>query len=559
MPTVFVGGPLALICLLFPTVCACLILYLRRWGPLLTVVSLCSTVCLLRRWFYTQLFDSWVESECVMWMFLMTIALFGLIRQRRVELVSFGIAGPASRNELLVICLMIAACISGMIFWSSALEVYGHFVTVLTIGLTSGLVYSLLWIPSSKITNAPHMWSSQSVILVAITIGSLLFLSKAGMWAYLVGEVKMKWCFVSKERGSIYSSPAIAANEVFVGAVIQTQDSLSGALYCVDRNHGELLWTFNDRGKMKPVASSPCYANGRVYVGEGFHTDMSCKLYCIDSVTGKSSWEFKTNGHTEAQPCVVGGRVYFSAGDDGLYCLDADNGGLKWHFEGPHVDMCPAVVNDRIYAGSGYSASEVFCLDAINGVPIWRVSIDGNAFGSTAVLRGSVVIGVGYGNVPDSKVGLSGALVCFDAQSGAVKWRYITRGPVNSKPALFGNSIIFASLDNYCYCVRIENGELQWQHDAKAPVVAAPVAAPNAIGEECVYVLNSAGTLYCLNTTTGSPYSITSTAEFAPVNSDIGSTPAIVFNRSKLFDRAQIIYGGGVRELTTRPILFCFQ
>ena len=53
---------------------------------------------------------------------------------------------------------------------------------------------------------------------------------------------------------------------------------------------------------------------------------MMCKLYCIHAAKGEKLWEFATKGHTESSPRVIDGRVYFGAGDDGLYCVDAITG-----------------------------------------------------------------------------------------------------------------------------------------------------------------------------------------------------------------------------------------
>src|SRR5207248_7832769 len=103
-------------------------------------------------------------------------------------------------------------------------------------------------------------------------------------------------------------------------------------LYCVDLGTRNVLWTFDNDGDMKEVFSSPCLSGGRIYIGEGFHEDKGCRLYCIDANTGKKLWDFPTSSHTEGTPVVVGGRVYFSAGDDGVYCADADKGTKAWQF-----------------------------------------------------------------------------------------------------------------------------------------------------------------------------------------------------------------------------------
>ena len=148
-----------------------------------------------------------------------------------------------------------------------------------------------------------------------------------------------------------------------------------GSLYCLNRHNGEVLWTFNDNGAMRPVFSSPCVWNGRLYVGEGLHTDSNCKLYCIDAEGGHKLWEFTTAGHTESSPSVVDDCVYFGAGDDGLYCTNATTGELHWHFPGPHVDGKPAVVDGRVYAGSGYGNTRCFAWMLkrvrIFGVDLW--------------------------------------------------------------------------------------------------------------------------------------------------------------------------------------------
>src|SRR5262249_61184562 len=100
--------------------------------------------------------------------------------------------------------------------------------------------------------------------------------------------------------------------------------------------------------------------------------------------------------------CVADGRVYFGSGDDGLYCLDAATGEKRWHFRPPlHIDANPVVVGGRLYAGSGlsrrYRDAEVFCLDAAGGEVLWRLPTDLPAWGSPAVGGGQGFFGLGTG------------------------------------------------------------------------------------------------------------------------------------------------------------------
>src|SRR6185369_3038167 len=108
--------------------------------------------------------------------------------------------------------------------------------------------------------------------------------------------------------------------------------------------------------------------------------------------TGKKLWDFNTaskeenalwqgidtNSHIESSPVVRDGHVFFGAGDKGLYCLDAVNGSKLWQYPPPgqaktalHIDANPTVVGNRVYCCSGKSQNfqrfVVFCVDATTG------------------------------------------------------------------------------------------------------------------------------------------------------------------------------------------------
>src|SRR5262249_49293247 len=150
------------------------------------------------------------------------------------------------------------------------------------------------------------------------------------------------------------------------------------------------------------VFSTPYVAEGRLYIGEGFHQDKFCRLFCLDAATGKKQWEFQTTSHTESSPCVVQGKVYFGAGDDGVYCLSAVGGQEIWHYTGLHVDCNPLVVGNRLFAGSGvgdvYRETCTICLDASTGDEVWRQPADLPVWGSPNVVGSLVYYGIGNGN-----------------------------------------------------------------------------------------------------------------------------------------------------------------
>ena len=115
--------------------------------------------------------------------------------------------------------------------------------------------------------------------------------------------------------------------------------------------------------------------------------------------TARSFGTFRPESHTESSPCVVDGRVFFGAGDDGVFCLDAVSGRRIWHFQGPHVDSSPAVVGGRVYAGSGYGDHYMFCLDSRTGNVVWKTVADFPAFASPTVSGRHVFFGIGTGDM----------------------------------------------------------------------------------------------------------------------------------------------------------------
>src|SRR5262249_6596452 len=141
----------------------------------------------------------------------------------------------------------------------------------------------------------------------------------------------------------------------------------------------KVVWSFHDRKKMKLVYSSPCLAEGRLYIGEGFHEHSECKLYCLDP-EGNKLWERPTASHTESTPVVVGGRLFAGAGDAGRCGRDCATGKKVWTLPGAHTAAAPAVVEGRVYVGSGvgdvFKETAFLCVDAATRKLHWRIATD---------------------------------------------------------------------------------------------------------------------------------------------------------------------------------------
>jgi hypothetical protein len=53
-------------------------------------------------------------------------------------------------------------------------------------------------------------------------------------------------------------------------------------------------------------------------------------------------------------------------------------------------------------------------------------------------------------------------LYAVDQQTGALKWKFVSEGPVVSSPALAGGIVYFASYDGKFYAIHAATGRLEW-------------------------------------------------------------------------------------------------
>ncbi len=511
IPTVGLFGPLALLAMLFPAIFGGLALWLRRWFVVFSVASLASVLYILRAWYGHSVRDSWWGTSIALWTVLAGLGLGGCIW----AWVRYRLAVRAGRAELFqpgttdcgLLGLLAVAGIGLVIFhWTSPgrIGVMGPGWWAVCGAVMAGLLQTILALAPAVRRLVPV--STESAMLGGLTLG-FGFLGLTGMSTYSAAvdetggpasQHRLLWKFWSPLPGVIASSPVVSSDRIYAAALELDGAKQRGVLFCLDRQTGHELWRFTNGGAMKPVFCTPCVADNRIYVGEGFHEDTACKMYCLDATTGVKRWEFATSSHTEASPCVAASRLFFGAGDDGVYCLDAIRGHLRWHFRGPHVDTRVAVHAGRVYVGSGYGTFEMLCLDAGTGKPLWRRSSPLPVFGSPTVSGQRVLFGTGNGDLDHSAEQPAGAVLCLDVTSGDELWRRPAAGAVHTRPVVVADRVFFTSRDGCCYAADGKTGHVIWKQQLGSPIVTVP-----RLSENDVYVLASAGRVCCLDPETG--------------------------------------------------------
>ena len=151
-----------------------------------------------------------------------------------------------------------------------------------------------------------------------------------------------------------------------------------------------------EQGKIQFDASyEPVASQGRLFVP----SMASDHVTAYDLQSGESLWRFYTEGPVRFAPVVVEDRVLFGSDDGFLYCLDADDGSLRWKFRGGPdgrrilgnerlISMWPIRGAPVVYDGTIYFAAGIWpfmgvfihALDAETGEVQWTNSGTGSNY-----------------------------------------------------------------------------------------------------------------------------------------------------------------------------------
>jgi outer membrane protein assembly factor BamB len=592
IPTFVIMGPLALLATLFPAVFGGLAFFMKRWMVLLSVACLDSTLYFAQQWFQGHIKDYWWGGPTALWIMMALLSLAGILWSWRRHRAAAGtnqdeMMRVKHGDEIFLRFLSYAGIAIFMYCLGSgdlAFPPWKKECLALWTAIWVGTVYV---IAVRRISNRRQEFQptiSAEVVVLGVLALAFVYLSAStggqaeadfqggasdkGSGDPVLHFRGVAWKFEAKDRGNFSSSPLVEGDRIYIAAFHQAGFSSFGAVYCLDRVSGKGLWKFDDGGEMKPVFSTPCVADGRLYIGEGFHQDFDCKFYCLNAKTGQKLWDFQTSSHTESSPTVVGDHVYFGAGEDGIYCLNAKTGKKVWHFTGLHVDTNPTVVGHRLFAGSGYGTHAIFCLDTKTGKPIWMRSgpedgIHLPCFASpTAAGSHQVFFGLGNGDFITSDPQPAGKILCVDSRSGKTIWWRHVPDAVHGKPAVDSRHVYFGSRDGSCYCLARKDGAEVWKQELGSAVVASVVLGrcPSCGACPGLYVAASGGRICCLGPNTGQVNWTFDVGKYSQADAQLLSTPALLLGHSETDETNRIYFGSGIKNpISSAAVLYCLE
>jgi len=189
-------------------------------------------------------------------------------------------------------------------------------------------------------------------------------------------------------------------------------------------------------------------------------------------------WEYRTAEDVQSSPTQYGDEVYV-ANDDGIvFCVDEDNGDLKWSRQvGGQIKSAPVVVGNRLYIGGGWYQPYVFCLDRFTGDTVWEryTYSNGDVVASPVVADGRVYIGAN-----------SDYFFCLDADTGEIIWQYDTGEQIWATATLdlANERVYIGTMSDHVICLPMDESEPVdgtvtesdeiWRYDVGGGIFEAP-------------------------------------------------------------------------------------
>jgi outer membrane protein assembly factor BamB len=538
IPTVILLTPLALLGLLFPALLSQSASLLRRWRPVLVVVTVQTAIYVAYFAVREQYKELWWVKPPPVWTALTALALGGAVW---TWLAREKTANAARLAEHIV--LACPSLVGLFVVWSSARNggPVWHPSLVMWVPAWVGSGYLLYLRLRSGCGRAHAKVPCQFVVVGTLALACGIYGARAS-WP----DSRVAWTFVADDRGQIKSRPVAEGSRVYVTAALDQGASPHGELYCLDAASGKKLWKFTG-GRMKPISSAPCVFDGRVYVTERFQG--ATTLYCVDAESGVECWRTQLAGDAASDPCVVDSRVFVGAGEGGIYCLDARGGVILWNFVELPIYTNPAMADGAVYAGGSRGlAHEALCLDAKTGKPRWTVRVPLPLTASPAAFAGQVYFGLGRSADIANARGSSGHLLCFESETGRQRWSSELSDAVVGKPATDEGALWLTTRNGHCYCVDRKDGRIRWERYLEDGIATAPTLSADQL---CV-VANS-GRLWRLRAQTSDvqmTFNIAAHAEAKPLTL---SSPVVAGD--------SIYIGAGLEDPFTgqAPTVYCLR
>ncbi|MEA2162031.1 MAG: quinohemoprotein ethanol dehydrogenase [Thermoanaerobaculia bacterium] len=214
---------------------------------------------------------------------------------------------------------------------------------------------------------------------------------------------------------------------MFHGDAAHTGEAAGSPIDATNVANLKLLYSINVNGS---ILSTPAVVDGYVYVGLANSLEAAAQtggqFLKVDLASGQTvaqfTWDINPIDRDShgfcgmgCTPAVANGKVYFSAFDGKVYCLNQSDLTLAWRTDLRYADMAhnQPVTNDFPNGDAWTPANPALQTSSAPKASGWS---------SPLVVNDKIYVGIGEGENPY----LYGFVYCLDANSGDVVWIYCT-------------------------------------------------------------------------------------------------------------------------------------
>jgi outer membrane protein assembly factor BamB len=314
------------------------------------------------------------------------------------------IASPVFENSTLY-----ASTITGRIF---ALNIFKKLIKY-HVNIGSPIISSPILHQDTLIAATFDSWVKDTIILGKNLVVALDTKTGDQIWSFEI-------------PGDVFSSPCVVKDIIVLG-------SLDTRIYAIDMK-GNLKWVFETEDE---IWSSPSFNGDKIFIGsdDGF-------LYSLD-LDGSLEWKAKLNGKVRSSsPCLTSdGLIFIGTHAGGMYCLQQDDGEIKWNKEiSKPVLASSAVLKDRVFFAS--SDKKIYCLYCNNGSRLWEFETGERIWSSPVIIENDEMMFFGC---------LDSHIYGLDTGTGNQLWKFPTMDIIDSSPCIASNMLSIGSRDGLLY------------------------------------------------------------------------------------------------------------
>ena len=225
---------------------------------------------------------------------------------------------------------------------------------------------------------------------------------------------------------------------------------------CLNKTNGDEVWRKN-------VGNSGTISKLLVYDDRVFAGKRGGVVTSFNKYTGEELLQFQAPVSSSLGSKSVPQNFFIADGrlfvyQDGYAVYNVTNAELFYRFNGWTIELGDASVDapeSSIIFLSDYSRSTR--VNPNNGEKIW--SMNGKSSEPAIISEDKVVL---WNFNSDSVFDLGQFILCVDASSGDVLWRYNVSSLV-FKPIIYNKLVLFGAYDGYFYALNFSNGDLLWK------------------------------------------------------------------------------------------------